>query len=94
MASSEHAASVPPPPPPSGLAPPPPPPLGIGSGPGGPPKGGSTTGKGSVWKKPESIPAEEVNDRLLADIRAGVNLKPTKTRDRSSAVLRRKGNFK
>uniref|UniRef100_A0A182WEB0 WH2 domain-containing protein n=1 Tax=Anopheles minimus TaxID=112268 RepID=A0A182WEB0_9DIPT len=92
MASSEHQVSAPPPPPPSGLAPPPPPPLGM-----------AATGtqnhpitKGIVWKKPssDSIPAEDVNDRLLADIRAGVNLKPTKTRDRSSAVLRRKGNFK
>uniref|UniRef100_A0A182JUB4 WH2 domain-containing protein n=1 Tax=Anopheles christyi TaxID=43041 RepID=A0A182JUB4_9DIPT len=91
--SSEQPVSMPPPPPPSGLAPPPPPPL-VSGGPGGAPK--NATGKGTVWKKPstDSVPTEDVNDRLLADIRAGVSLKPTKTRDRSSAVLRRKGNFK
>uniref|UniRef100_A0A6E8W345 WH2 domain-containing protein n=1 Tax=Anopheles coluzzii TaxID=1518534 RepID=A0A6E8W345_ANOCL len=88
--SSEQPTSIPPPPPASGLAPPPPPPLLAGTG------GPSRASKATVWKKPsaESIPAEEVNDRLLADIRAGVSLKPTKTRDCSSAVLRRKGNFK
>uniref|UniRef100_A0A182YA91 Uncharacterized protein n=1 Tax=Anopheles stephensi TaxID=30069 RepID=A0A182YA91_ANOST len=92
MASSEPQVSAPPPPPPSGLAPPPPPPLRMAGN--GPPKNAGT--KGTAWKKPstDSVPVEEVNDRLLADIRAGVNLKPTKTRDRSSAVLRRKGNFK
>ncbi|KFB51174.1 AGAP010642-PA-like protein [Anopheles sinensis] len=89
MASSEHQVSSVPPPPP-GPAPPPPPPLA----PGGSVNSGSNA-KGVVWKKPsDGVPPEEINDRLLADIRAGVSLKPTKTKDRSSAVIRRKGNFK
>uniref|UniRef100_A0A182FTK2 Uncharacterized protein n=1 Tax=Anopheles albimanus TaxID=7167 RepID=A0A182FTK2_ANOAL len=87
MASSEHPAPAPPPPPAApGLPPPPPAPMAPG---------------GLPAKKPQpkvmnfgGVPPEDANDRLLADIRAGVSLKPTKTKDRSSAVIRRRANFR